>query len=60
VRSTGDDGAIVEEQDLVGVAHRGHPVRDDEKGALTGYPGDGAGQHCLVDGVQVRRWFVEQ
>ena len=36
-----DDAAAVEDDDLVRVADRGEAVRDDDRGPVTGEPGDG-------------------
>ena len=55
-----DDAATVDDQDLVGVADRGQPVRDDQRGA----PGQraAASARCTRDlglAVQVGGGLVE-
>lgn len=59
VASLLDDPAMIEHDNLVGHAHRGEPMRDQEHGTTSGERSNSFEHVVLDECVESRRWFIE-
>ena len=60
MRAELDDAAVLEDADAIGVTHRGKAVRDQDRGALSGFGEDPIEDLRLAAHVELRGGLVEQ